>query len=122
WSASICARWPGHDADRYLGPFNKHTASPVLVIGNRWDPATRYEDAVSTSKILGNARLLSVSGWGHTSLFSSSCADSKASAYLLTGALPAKGTVCKPDAVPFAQPATRSAKTKVPYQFRPPTR
>jgi pimeloyl-ACP methyl ester carboxylesterase len=122
WEASICVRWPGHDSDRYLGPFNKRTANPVLVIGNRWDPATRYEDAVSTSKILGNARLLSVSGWGHTSLFSSACADSKASAYLLTGALPAKGTVCKPDAVPFAQPANRSAKAKAPYEFRPPTR
>jgi pimeloyl-ACP methyl ester carboxylesterase len=122
WGSSICASWPGHDADRYLGPFTKHSANPVLVIGNRWDPATRYEDAVSTSKILGNARLLSVSGWGHTSLFSSSCADSKASAYLLTGALPAKGTVCKPDAVPFASATNRSSKAKAPYQFRPPTR
>jgi pimeloyl-ACP methyl ester carboxylesterase len=122
WSASICARWPGHDADRYLGPFTKHTANPVLVIGNRWDPATRYEDAVSTSKLLGNARLLTVSGWGHTSLFSSTCADNTASAYLLTGALPKAGTVCKPDAVPFAKPANRSAKAKTPYQFRPPIR
>lgn len=122
WSSSVCANWPGHDSDRYLGPFTKRTSNPVLVIGNRWDPATRYEDAVSTSKILGNARLLSVSGWGHTSLFTSSCADNRASAYLLTGALPPASTVCKPDAIPFAQPATRSAKTQPPYQWRPPTR
>ena len=122
WSSSVCARWPGHDSDRYLGPFNKRTAKPVLVIGNRWDPATRYEDAVSTSKILGNARLLTVSGWGHTSLFSSTCADNRASAYLLTGALPPAGTICKPDAVPFASAETRSSKTQPPYQWRPPGR
>ena len=123
WGSSICAQWPGHDADRYLGPFTKKSANPVLVIGNRYDPATRYEDAVSTSKILGNARLLTVSGWGHTSLFSSTCADNTASAYLLTGALPKAGTVCKPDEVPFAQPSTlRAAKTVPPFQWRPPSR
>jgi hypothetical protein len=123
WGSSICAQWPGHDAGRYLGPFTKKSANPVLVIGNRWDPATRYEDAVSTSKTLGNARLLTVSGWGHTSLFSSTCADNTASAYLLTGALPKAGTVCKPDEVPFAKPSTlRSAKTVPPFQWWPPAR
>jgi pimeloyl-ACP methyl ester carboxylesterase len=122
WESSICSKWPGHDADRYLGPFNKKTANPVLVIGNRWDPATRYEDAVSTSKLLGNARLLSVSGWGHTSLFSSACADAKSSAYLVSGALPAAGTVCKPDSVPFKDAQLRTAKTVPPFQWWPPSR
>lgn len=122
FGSSICAVWPGHDSDRYLGPFTKRTANPVLVIGNRWDPATRYEDAVSTSKILGRARLLTVSGWGHTSLFTSSCADAKASAYLLTGALPAPGTVCAPDTVPFSGAAAKAAKTKPHYAWPlPPT-
>ncbi|ADB32040.1 TAP domain protein [Kribbella flavida DSM 17836] len=121
WGSSICANWPGRDADRYLGPFSKPTAHPVLVVGNRWDPATRYEDAVSTSRILGRARLLTVSGWGHTSLFTSACADGYASAYLLTGALPAAGTVCRPDAVPFAA-TTRVKKPAPPYQWRPPHR
>ena len=23
WASSICAEWPGHDADRYIGPFNR---------------------------------------------------------------------------------------------------
>jgi pimeloyl-ACP methyl ester carboxylesterase len=40
WGSSICAEWPGHDEDRYLGPWNRVTANPVLVVGNRWDPAT----------------------------------------------------------------------------------
>jgi pimeloyl-ACP methyl ester carboxylesterase len=118
WSASVCADWPGHDSDRYLGPFTKRTANPVLVIGQRWDPATPYEQAVSTSKILGNARLLTVNGWGHTSLFTSSCADAKASAYLLTGALPAAGTVCQVEGIPFGEGTEPLAGSKPVMRWR----
>ena len=105
WSSSICARWPGEDRDRYLGPFNRRTANPVLVVGTRFDPATRYQDAVSTSRILRRGRLLTVNGWGHTSFFKSSCADAYASSYLLTGRLPKRGTVCPVDVVPFSAAA-----------------
>ena len=43
WFSSICAVWQGFDQDRYLGPFDRDTANPVLVVGTRYDPATRYE-------------------------------------------------------------------------------
>jgi pimeloyl-ACP methyl ester carboxylesterase len=119
WSSSICARWPGEAHDRYLGPFNRRTAGPVLVIGTRYDPATRYQDAVSTARILRRGRLLTVAGWGHTSLFKSSCASAAASRYLLSGRLPAAGTVCPVDVVPFSAGAAR-ARAVVPdltWQF-----
>jgi hypothetical protein len=45
WVSSICAAWPGADGDRYTGPFNHHTGKPVLVVGNLFDPATRYQGA-----------------------------------------------------------------------------
>jgi pimeloyl-ACP methyl ester carboxylesterase len=109
WFGSICAQWPGHDSDRYLGPFNHRTANTVLVVGNRNDPATRYQDAVSTSRLLGRGRLLTVAGWGHTSLFLSSCADAYVSHYLLTGRVPPEGTVCQVDEVPFAAPQATTA-------------
>ena len=32
------ADWPLADPDRYLGPFDKQTTSPVLVVGNLHDP------------------------------------------------------------------------------------
>jgi pimeloyl-ACP methyl ester carboxylesterase len=102
WVSSICASWPGADHDRYTGPWSRATASPVLVVGTRYDPATRYQSAVSTARLLGRARLLTVQAWGHTSLFTSTCADDATADYLLTGALPAPGTVCDADAVPFA--------------------
>jgi TAP-like protein len=111
WIGSICAVWPGHDSDRYLGPFNRRTANDVLVVGTRFDPATRYQDAVSTSRILARGRLLTVEGYGHTSLFKSSCADRYVSRYLLTGRVPPKGTVCGIDEVPFGEPAAAASVT-----------
>jgi pimeloyl-ACP methyl ester carboxylesterase len=104
WGSSICAVWPGHDGDAYKGPFNRRTANAVLVVGNRSDPATRYQDAVSTEKRLPRARLLTVEGWGHTSLFISSCADGHIARYLLTGTAPPEKTVCGVDTIPFASP------------------
>jgi pimeloyl-ACP methyl ester carboxylesterase len=110
WGSSICASWPGRDRDRYTGPFNRHTANDVLVIGNRYDPATRYQDAVSTSRILPDSTLITLEGWGHTSLFLSACVDGYVNRYLLTGAAPARDVTCRPDAVPFATAAAaRSA-------------
>src|SRR5438128_895870 len=102
WISSICAKWPGSDEARYVGPFTRTTANPVLVIGNQFDPATRYQGAVTVHGLLPNSALLTVHGWGHTSLFLSACVDAAVSAYLLRVAVPASGTVCEQDVVPFA--------------------
>jgi pimeloyl-ACP methyl ester carboxylesterase len=104
WASSLCAEWTGFDADRYMGPFNRRTANPVLVVGTRFDPATRYEGAVTVAGLLPSSALLTVHGWGHTSLFLSQCADTAIARYLLTRAVPAPGTVCEQDFVPFAGP------------------
>ena len=113
WFGSICASWPARDTDRYTGPFNRRTANTVLVVGNRNDPATRYQDAVSTAQLLSRGRLLTVEGSGHTSLFLSSCADRHVNRYLLTGRVPPPGTVCGVDVVPFAQPQPTTATAEV---------
>ena len=101
WVSSICAEWPTADADRYTGPWTRNTASPVLVVGTRFDPATRYEGAETVDALLPNSRLLSVNGWGHTSLFLSQCADAVVSTYLLTSTAPATSE-CDQDFTPFA--------------------
>jgi pimeloyl-ACP methyl ester carboxylesterase len=104
WASSICAAWPRGDSDRYSGPWNAWTANPVLVIGNEFDPATRYQGAVTASTLLPNSRLLTVHAWGHTSLFRSQCADEVAADYLVNLVLPPEGTVCEQDHVPFSGP------------------
>jgi len=101
WASSICAEWPGADSDRYMGPFDTDTDSPVLVVGAKWDPATRYEGAVIAHDLLPNSALLTVDSWGHTSLFTSACADAAIAAYLISVATPAPGTVCNQDLVPW---------------------
>jgi pimeloyl-ACP methyl ester carboxylesterase len=106
WVSSQCAEWRGQDADRFVGPFTTRTAAPVLVVGNVFDPATRYEGAVTVDQLLPRSRLVTVHGWGHTSLGLSSCADTAVGRYLLFGSMPAVGTVCEQDFGPFDLPAT----------------
>lgn len=69
-------------------------AHPLLVVGTTGDPATPYASAVTMTKTLGDARLLTADGDGHTAYFSNSCARTDMNRYLITGALPGKGTVC----------------------------
>jgi pimeloyl-ACP methyl ester carboxylesterase len=109
WVSSICAVWPGPSSDRYAGPFNRTTAAPVLVVGNQFDPATPYQGAVTVASLLPGSRLLTVHGWGHTSLFLSACADAAIGHYLVTIQPPPAGTVCEQDVVPFTAGAAAAA-------------
>jgi pimeloyl-ACP methyl ester carboxylesterase len=107
WNLEPCAGWPSAAAqDRYTGPWNKLTASTILVIGNTGDPATPYQNSVAMSRDLARARLLTVDGYGHTAAANpSTCALDYEISYLLTGALPPAGSVCTQNAAPFAAPS-----------------
>lgn len=110
WAWSVCRSWPSSAGqDRHLGPWTARTSAPVLVVGNYFDPATRYQGAVAAARLLPNSRLLSYAGWGHGAYFiaGNSCVDSNVTRYLLTGRVPAAGTVCQPQGSPFGPaPAT----------------
>ncbi|TYB34636.1 alpha/beta hydrolase [Micromonospora sp. AP08] len=116
WGAAPCARntWTVRDEDAWTGPFDRTTAAPVLVVGNYWDPATNYQGAVSSARLLPNSRLLSSDSWGHTAYGTSACVTGAVDAYLLRGTLPARGTLCTGDAQPFQDEpaATRAAASK----------
>jgi pimeloyl-ACP methyl ester carboxylesterase len=99
-SVQPCASWP-EDPDRYLGPFDAKTSAPALIIGNLFDPATPYRNAVELSEIMPGSRLLTLDGVGHASIGVSACVDDAITGYLLDGALPGKGAVCQPDFQPF---------------------
>lgn len=101
WASSPCANWPGSKKSRYAGPFTRKTANPVLVTSTRYDPATRYEGAVLVDKLLPNSHLLTVEGWGHTTLLLSDCATQIGADYLLNGRLPGKTSTCRQDFPPF---------------------
>ena len=64
--------------------------------------AVNYKDSVAAARDLGNARLLTISQFGHTeALNPSTCAANYEVSYMLTGALPPVGTFCQADASPF---------------------
>ncbi|GGN98670.1 peptidase [Actinoplanes lobatus] len=94
-----CATWP-KITEAYDGPWNRRTAKTVLVVNPTYDPATRLDFAVRMTRQLGNARLLTLDGFGHTSNYSA-CVTSWYTRYLLDGDLPPKGTRCAQDRVPF---------------------
>ncbi|MUN38703.1 alpha/beta hydrolase [Actinomadura litoris] len=105
WSTVQCARdgWTVRDEDAYTGPFNRRTSAPVLFVGDYYDPATNYDDAVSSSKLLPGSRLLSSDSWGHTAYGTSACVTGAVETYLVSGKLPPAGKVCVGDVQPFAK-------------------
>jgi len=66
------------------------------VLGTTRDPATPYQWAVNLASQLKSGRLLTRDGDGHTAyLRGSTCIDDSVDGYLVSGALPAAGTVCR---------------------------
>ncbi|WP_020672650.1 alpha/beta hydrolase [Amycolatopsis nigrescens] len=97
-----CIGWPSRDEDRYTGPWNQPRRQPVLIINSRHDPATPWHNARAAAEQLGDARLLTVEGYGHTSLnVHSGCAMAAMVRYFTTLAVPEPGATCAPDTRPF---------------------
>lgn len=92
----------------YYGPFENRRSSPTtLVVGTTYDPATPYRGGRRLAADLGNARLLTMRGDGHTAYGGNSpCIDAAVDAYLEEGTLPDEGTVCRQQ-VAFEAPQLR---------------
>ena len=112
WNNAPCATWP-KAPDRYAGPWTACTSAPVLIVGNYFDGVTGYDGAVASSKFLGNSRLLSYAGWGHTAFGRSGCTTDYITAYLLDGSLPPAGTVCPANPNPFVPQVSAFARSAV---------
>jgi pimeloyl-ACP methyl ester carboxylesterase len=116
WGSVQCAgdAWKVRDEDAYTGPFNRRTSAPVLFVGNYYDPATNYKEAVSSSKMLPNSRLLSSDSWGHTAYGTSDCVTKAVDGYLVRVAPPPAGKVCVGDVQPFAGDPAAAPGTRGP--------
>jgi pimeloyl-ACP methyl ester carboxylesterase len=97
-----CATWPAMHTDAYNGPWNR-SRTTILVINALHDPFTPIAGARAGVRELVRARLLTVNGDGHTSMYvePSTCRDKAELAYLTSGKLPAKGAACPVNALPF---------------------
>lgn len=68
----------------------------ILLVGTVHDPATPYQMAKDVAASTPKAVLLTWDGWDHTAYgHSSDCIDQNVDLYLLTGRMPAAGTICK---------------------------
>jgi pimeloyl-ACP methyl ester carboxylesterase len=105
YQALPCAFWPAQDEDRYEGPWDAKTSATILIISRVFDPATPHGGAIEAAKTLGNARLLTIDGWGHGYFTAgkSTCADEATAAYFIDGQLPPVGTICAEDEPPFGK-------------------
>lgn len=96
----------------FYGPFRvPESANTILAVGTRYDPATPYREAKAAVRQLGNARLLTMNGDGHTAYQNGSpCADAAIEAYVISLTLPAPGTQCDQEVDPFPAAQARAAK------------
>jgi pimeloyl-ACP methyl ester carboxylesterase len=121
--------WPVQAHDVFRGPFRvPRSANTPLVVDTTYDPATPYRGGLLLARDLGNARVLTMKGDGHTAYENGSpdCIDPAVENYLVNQVLPPAGKKCKQD-VPFEQPTAtakqRSAKQQQAIrQVRPHTR
>ena len=112
----------------FRGPFSvsEQSASTPLVVATTYDPATPYRGAQRLVRDLGNARLLTMRGDGHTAYGSGSPGLHRPGDRELPdqpGASRRQGTKCRQE-VPFTAPAeavAKRAKTRE-LQIRPHTR
>ena len=93
WGSLTCRYWPVRPQGR-VGPAHLARPLPILVVGSTHDPATPYRWARALASQLQGSRLLTRDGDGHTGYFNSACVRGDVDRYLLTGVLPAEGTVC----------------------------
>ena len=97
-----CSHWPARDRDRFTGPWSVRTSSPPLLLNPRFDPASPHRNAITMNRLLPGSRLLTINGWGHTTLTTqSACKDDSVERYLIDGTLPRPGAVCPTGIVPF---------------------
>jgi len=88
-----CAYWP--IAPKVVTGSIRADASPdILVVGNKGDAATPYDDAVYVSKMLAHGHLLSYNGQGHTSYGRDDCVDDAIHRYLIDLVVPPEDPQC----------------------------
>lgn len=96
----FCHRWPSRAVERFTGPWNSTLKNPIIIIGNKADPATPFLDASLVAGWLGDsATLVEQDGYGHLSVAQkSTCTQNIISNFFINGAHPAgDDTICAID-------------------------
>ncbi|KAI9791084.1 MAG: hypothetical protein M1816_004315 [Peltula sp. TS41687] len=90
--------------ERFNGTFKAVKPScPILFLNNILDPVTPLHDAVSSASGFEGSSVPISNSTGHASLLAPNlCLVDAVTQYLKNGTLPANGTICQPEILPFA--------------------
>ena len=91
---AVCSSWPAPEVA--LGAVTATGAAPILVAAAVDDPVAPYSAVRSLSGQLGSTTLISWQSGHHGSYPASPCVTAAVDSYLLSGELPAVGTLCPP--------------------------
>lgn len=112
WVGVTCDFVTFRDQDAYTGPWEQSSEAPVLVIGTEWDPATPYSFTQPYADKFPDGRVLTVEGYGHTTIGLSACADAAIADYVID--LEATdGAVCGQDVLPFQDVSPEIAEDRL---------
>ncbi|KAJ3574700.1 hypothetical protein NPX13_g4280 [Xylaria arbuscula] len=96
-----CLGWSIEATDVFTGPFGGDTATPILFVGNTYDPISPASEAVAAAKNYRNAQVVTVDALGHTSrVVGNTCQQAKVNAYF-QGTLPDNEYSCAFEAGPL---------------------
>ena len=90
----LCSSWPAPEAALGAVKADRRGADPGA--GAVQDPLAPYEAVRSLAGQLGSATLISWQSGQHGSYPDSACVSAAVDAYLLSGELPAVGSLCPP--------------------------
>ncbi len=89
-----CAYWAVPPQD-HTGAVRADGSPAILVLGNRGDAATPYENSVRVAHDLANGHLVSFAGEGHTSYGRNACVTDATDRYLLDLRVPSRDPDCR---------------------------
>ncbi|CAN8103649.1 unnamed protein product [Discula destructiva] len=97
-----CTGWSAKAAEMFSGPFGGHTETPMLFVGNTYDPTTPLDNAISSASKYQHAQVLVIDGMGHTTRSTQNrCGFLKIAEYFQTSQMPGDDSFCALEEGPF---------------------
>ncbi|KAI0466927.1 TAP-like protein-domain-containing protein [Xylaria cf. heliscus] len=97
-----CLGWSIKATEVYSGPFGGDTKTPILFVGNTYDPIAPVTSALQAAQMYKDAEVITVDAVGHTSrVTENTCQKAKVNAYFQTTQLPGNDSYCALETGPF---------------------
>ncbi|KAI0183259.1 TAP-like protein-domain-containing protein, partial [Xylaria flabelliformis] len=97
-----CLGWSIEATETFTGPFGGDTQTPILFVGNTYDPVSPVTNALAAAPKYKDAQVVIVDALGHTSrVTGNTCQKAKVNAYFQTTQMPGNDSYCALETGPF---------------------